>query len=319
MPASMLAVVHHSYGGSEVLQVAEMAKPAPRPTEVLVKVHAAGVNPVDWKTRAGAGMAGVAGALPLIPGWDVSGVVEEVGFGVTTLKPGDEVYGMPRFPLVAGGYAEYATAPSRQLARKPATLGHEQAAAVPLAALTAWQALVDTAKLLPGQRLLVHAAAGGVGHFAVQIAKHLGAHVVGTASAGRHAWLAELGADEVIDYASTEFETAVEDVDVVLDPVGADRRTSFRSLRTLRSGGLLISLNGTSPELVAAAGERGVRTSALLVEPDGTALELIADLIDTGSLTVELDRCFSLGDAAEAHEYGERGHARGKVVLRVVG
>lgn len=234
------------------------------------------------------------------------------------MKPGDEVYGMPRFPLIAGGYAEYVTAPSRQLARKPVTLSHEQAAAIPLAALTAWQAIVDTARLVRGQRLLVHAAAGGVGHFAVQIAKHLGAHVFGTASAARHSWLAELGADKIVDYATTEFEKTVKDVDVVLDPIGDDRRTSFRSLQTLRSGGLLISLNGTSPELVAAAAAQDVRTSALLVEPDGTALGLIADLIDTGSLTVEVDQSFSLGDVTKAHEYGERGHARGKIVLRVI-
>src|SRR3954470_13152255 len=171
----MRAVTQHTFGGPEVLRVAEVPKPVPLPTEVLVRVHAAGVNPVDWKTRAGQGMAGVLGEPPFILGWDVAGVVEEVGFGVTTLSPGDEVYGMPWFPRAAGAYAEYVTAPSRHFTRKPATITMAQAAAVPLAALTAWQAVVDTAKIADGQRVLITAAAGGVGHFAVQFARLRGA------------------------------------------------------------------------------------------------------------------------------------------------
>jgi len=197
--SSMSAVVQHQFGGPQVLRLEQVPRPRPLPTEVLVRVHAAGVNPVDWKTRAGSGMAGVVGEPPFVLGWDVSGVVEQVGYGVTTLAPGDEVYGMPWFPRAAGGYAEYVTAPSRQFARKPSTVGHAQAAAVPLAALTAWQVLVDTARVEPGQRVLIHAAAGGVGHFAVQLAKHLGARVIGTASARHHDWLTGLGADELVD------------------------------------------------------------------------------------------------------------------------
>lgn len=316
---SMRAVVQHTLGGPEVLSVQRVPRPEPLPTEVRVKVHAAGVNPVDWKTRAGAGMAGVLGEPPFILGWDVSGVVEKVGFGVTTLQEGDEVYGMPWFPRAAGGYAEYVTAPARQFARKPTSVSHEQAAAVPLAALTAWQALVDAAHVRPGQRVLVHAAAGGVGHLAVQFAKHLGAHVVGTARAGGHDWLTKLGADELIDYTTVRFEDAVSDVDVVLDLVGDHHDdTSTRSLDVLRPGGLLVAVPaGVSPELAAAAEAKGMRVSPFLVEPDGPALTAIGALIDSGEVVVEVEEVFPLEQVAEAHTRGESNRTRGKLVLRV--
>ena len=317
--STMRAVVQDTTGGPEVLRVAEVERPRPLPTEVLVRVRAAGVNPVDWKTRQGAGMAGVLGEPPFILGWDVSGVVEEVGFGVTTLAPGDEVYGMPWFPREAGGYAEFVTAPSRQFAVKPATLSHDEAAAVPLAALTAWQILVDTARVTAGQRVLVHAAAGGVGHFAVQFARHLGARVVGTARESRHEWLRRLGAAELVDYTAQRFEDVVEDVDVVIDLLGEDLdATSTRSLKVLRKGGLLVAVpGGVGPELRRAADERGVRTSGFLVEPDGAALTAIAALIDKGEVAVEVEDVFPLEEAARAHARGEDGHTRGKLVLRV--
>ncbi|WP_408607340.1 NADP-dependent oxidoreductase [Kitasatospora mediocidica] len=317
----MRAVVQHTFGGPDVLRVEEVARPEPLPTEVLVRVHAAGINPVDWKTRGGTGMAGILGEPPFVLGWDVSGVVEAVGFGVTTLKAGDEVYGMPWFPRAAGGYAEYVTAPARQFARKPATVGHEVAAAVPLAALTAWQAVVDTADVRAGQRVLITAAAGGVGHLAVQFAKHLGAHVIATASGGRHAWLKELGADEVIDYHAVRFEDVVRDVDVVIDLVGDDPdRTGTRSLETLRPDGLLVAVPaGVSTELAEAAAARGVRVTPFLVEPDGPALRRIADLIDAGEVSVEVEEVFPLERAAEAHARGESLRTRGKLVLRVTG
>ncbi|MGK7234902.1 NADP-dependent oxidoreductase [Streptomyces hygroscopicus] len=317
--STMRAVVQDTTGGPEVLRVAEVERPRPLPTEVLVRVRAAGVNPVDWKTRQGAGMAGVLGEPPFILGWDVSGVVEEVGFGVTTLAPGDEVYGMPWFPREAGGYAEFVTAPSRQFAVKPASLSHEEAAAVPLAALTAWQILVDTARVTAGQRVLVHAAAGGVGHFAVQFARHLGARVVGTARESRHEWLRRLGAAELVDYTAQRFEDVVEDVDVVIDLLGEDLdATSTRSLKVLRKGGLLVAVpGGVGPELRRAADERGVRTSGFLVEPDGAALTAIAALIDKGEVAVEVEDVFPLEEAARAHARGEDGHTRGKLVLRV--
>ncbi|MBS2548497.1 NADP-dependent oxidoreductase [Catenulispora sp. NL8] len=315
----MRAVVQDSFGGPEVLRVESVPRPEPLPTEVLVRVHAAGINPVDWKTRGGTGMAGVLGAPPFVLGWDVSGVVEAVGFGVTTLRVGDEVYGMPWFPRAAGGYGEYVTAPARQFARKPAAASHEQAAAVPLAALTAWQALVDTADVRAGQRVLVHAAAGGVGHFAVQLAKHLGAHVIATASSARHEWLRELGADEAVDYREVRFEDVLRDIDVVIDLVGdAHDKTSLRSLEVLRPGGLLVAIPaGVSPELAEAAAERGVRVTPFLVEPDGPALARIAELIDAGQVVVEVAAVFPLEQAAQAHIQGEGGRTRGKLVLRV--
>jgi NADPH:quinone reductase-like Zn-dependent oxidoreductase len=320
MPSdTMRAVVQDAFGGPEVLQVRQAPRPAPLPTEVAVRVHAAGINPVDWKTRAGAGMAGVLGDPPFTLGWDVSGVVEEVGFGVTTLEVGDEVYGMPWFPRVAGAYAEYVTAPARQWARKPATVDHVHAAAVPLAALTAWQALVDTAHVQAGQRVLVTAAAGGVGHFAVQLARHLGAHVIATASAARHVWLKELGAEETIDYTTTRFEDAATDVDVVIDLVGdAHDRTSTRSLKVLRPGGLLVAVPaGVSPELARAAEAAGVRVTPFLVEPDGAALTTIAGLIDAGQVAVEVAEAFSLEQVGTAHERLATGRTRGKLVLTV--
>ncbi|GAA2689512.1 NADP-dependent oxidoreductase [Streptomyces lunalinharesii] len=248
----------------------------------------------------------------------MSGVVEEVGFGVTTLKAGDEVYGMPWFPRVANAYAEYVTAPARQFARKPAALDHVHAAAVPLAALTAWQAVVDTAHVQAGQRVLV-TAAGGVGHFAVQFARHLGADVIATASAARHPWLKELGANETIDYTTTRFEDAATGVDVVIDLVGDDHdQTSTRSLKVLRPGGLLVAIPaGVSPELAQGAEAAGVRVTPFLVEPDGAALATIAHLIDAGHVAVEVAETFPLEQAGTAHARGESGRTRGKLVLTV--
>ncbi|MEV6783132.1 NADP-dependent oxidoreductase [Streptomyces sp. NPDC051098] len=318
---TMRAITQDTLGGPDVLRLAEVARPEPLPTEVLVRVHAAGVNPVDWKTREGGGMAGVLGEPPFVLGWDVSGVVEAVGFGVHTLEVGDEVYGMPWFPRQAGAYAEYVTAPARQFVRKPSTVGHDLAAAVPLAGLTAWQALVDAARVEPGQRVLVHAAAGGVGHFAVQFAKQLGAHVIGTAREAKHDWLRSLGADELVDYTAVRFEDAVKDVDVVIDLIGDGvEETSTRSLATLRPGGTLVAVpSGVSPELVAAAEARGLMAKPYLVEPDGPSLARIAALIDEGTVRVEVEDVLPLAEAAEAHRRGEQGRTRGKLVLHVAG
>lgn len=316
---AMRAISQDEFGGPEVLHAVEVSRPQPLPTEVLVRVQAAGVNPVDFKTRAGGGMAGVLGEPPFILGWDVSGVVEEVGFGVHTLEVGDEVFGMPWFPRQAGAYAEYVTAPARHFTRKPSTLGHDAAAAVPLAALTAWQVLVDTAKVQPGQRVLVHAAAGGVGHFAVQFAKHLGAHVIGTARENKHDWLSKLGADELVDYTAVRFEEAVRDVDVVVDLVGDEHGdNSIRSLDTLRPGGLIVAVpSGVSPDLASRAQARGLRATPYLVEPDGHELADIAKLIDAGEVSVEVEDVLALEQAAEAHRRGEESRTRGKLVLHV--
>lgn len=316
----MRAVRQHTLGGPQVLTVEQVPRPVPLPTEVLVRVQAAGVNPVDWKTRGGTGMAGVLGDPPFVLGWDVAGVVEQVGYGVTTLTPGDEVYGMPWFPRAAGAYADYVTAPARQFARRPAELSAVQAAALPLAALTAWQALVDTAAVAPGQRVLVTAAAGGVGHLAVQIGRHLGAHVIAVASGRHRDWVTGLGAKEFVDYTRGPFEQAIGDVDVVLDLVGDDHdATGTRALSTLRPGGLLVAVPGLSAAQVRASADRGTRVTPFLVEPDGAALARIAALAAAGELQVEVAQVFPLEAAAEAHAQGETGRTRGKLVLDVAG
>ncbi|MFI8423491.1 NADP-dependent oxidoreductase [Streptomyces sp. NPDC085479] len=307
----MRAVVVEQWGGPENLVERETERPEPGLNEVLVRVHAAGVNPVDWKTRAGGALIEW-GAVPAV-GWDVSGTVEAVGPGVGLFRPGDEVFGMPLFPRQAGGYAEYVVAPARHLASKPATLTHVEAAALPLAALTAWQALVDTADVRPGERVLVHAAAGGVGHFAVQIAKARGAYVIGTASAAKHDLVRELGADEVIDYREARFEDVVTGVDVVLDGLGGE--TARRSLTVLREGGRLITLPG--PDDVPADVPDGVRAVWVLVEPDHLGLREITALVEQGRLRPVIDTVLPLAEAAKAHELGERGRTTGKIVLTV--
>jgi NADPH:quinone reductase-like Zn-dependent oxidoreductase len=234
---------------------------------------------------------------------------------MTRFAIGDRVFGMPRFPRLAGAYAEYVTSPSRQLARTPDGLTDMQAAGLPLAGLTAWQSLVDVAEVGEGDRVLIHAAAGGVGHLAAQIAKARGAYVIGTARAAKHEYLRELGVDEPIDYTAGRFEEAVSDVDVVLDLVGGDEH-GLRSLETLREGGLLISVPGGLPDAVAAAArERSKRATGVQVEPDYCALESLGALVDDGRLTVTVDETFPLAQASEAHQRLEEGRTRGKIVL----
>lgn len=313
MNTRMRAIRQDRFGGPDVLTLVDVEQPKPMPTEVLVRIHAAGVNPVDWKTRSGHGPLR---KPPFVLGWDVSGVVEALGPGVTRFEVGDAVYGMPRFPHEAGAYAEYLTSRSRQIALKPASLTHVEAAALPLAGLIAWQTLVDTARLQPGQRVLVHAAAGGVGHLAVQIAKARGAYVIGTARADKHEFLRSLGVDEPVDYTTTDVFEAVRDVDVVVDLVGGE--TGRRSLANLRPGGLLVSVpSGASQEVLAEAERIGVRATGILVEPDGHALEELAALVESGKLRIEVDTVLPLEQVARAHEIGETGRVRGKIVLTV--
>ncbi|MEV7612454.1 NADP-dependent oxidoreductase [Streptomyces sp. NPDC089799] len=313
----MLAVTQTGFGGPEVLRVTETARPEPGPAEVLVRVHAAAVNPTDVWHRATGGLAGTGG--PPVPlGWDLSGTVEAVGIGVTLFRPGDEVFGMPRHPVPAGAYAEYATSPSRHLAHKPAGLDHVRAAALPLAALTARQALVDTADVRPGQRVLVHAAAGGVGHLAVQIAKARGAYVIGTASAAKHGFVRSLGADEVIDYRTTDFVTAATDIDVVVDTVGGEYGP--RSLRTLRPGGIVVSLASPAEAALAGEAERlGVRAVFMAVEADHAGMAEIAALAADGRLRPHIAGTFPLAEAGKAHELSASGRTVGKIVLTTSG
>jgi NADPH:quinone reductase-like Zn-dependent oxidoreductase len=293
----MRAVQVTRFGGPDVLVCADVAQPAPISTEVLVRVIAAGVNPVDGKTRRGEGVARWVGPPPFIPGWDVCGVVEAMGYGVTRFKEGDIVYGMPRFPRDAGAYAEYVAAPSRQFARIPDGISPVEAAALPLAALTAWQCLVDTANIRTGQTVLVHGAGGGVGHLAVQIANALGALVLTT------------GRDD-------QGALKTRDADVALDLVGgADTRELVSSLRP---GGLLLAVaDGADDEVKAEARRRGVRVQEPLVEPDGHALVEIAKLVGSGALRVMVAETFPLERARAAHERLERGGVRGKLVLEV--
>jgi NADPH:quinone reductase-like Zn-dependent oxidoreductase len=321
--ATMRAVGINRFGGAEELTCLTVPRPAPLPTEVLVRVHAAGVNPLDLRTRAGlpTPAAAALGAPPHILGWDVSGVVEATGAGEFLFAPGDEVFGLLWLPRPAGAYAEYVTAPSRQFARKPAAIDHDHAAGIPLAGLTAWHALIDIADLQPGQRVLIHAAGGGVGHLAVQLARHLGAHVTATASSAKHDWLRSLGAAEVIDYRVTPFEQVAHGIDVVLDLVGmAQPDTALRSLQVLRPGGLFIGVAPRRPDGFAdRAASAGVRVAPEpLVEPDGHGLAELARLVDAGELIVHLDRVFPLDQAAKAHAHAEGG-ATGKTVLHVVG
>ncbi|MET9390474.1 NADP-dependent oxidoreductase [Streptomyces sp. NPDC006624] len=308
---TMRAVSQDVLGGPEVLKTVEIERPAPRPNEVLVRVRAAGVNPTDWKHRA---TGGFLGEPPFVLGWDVSGVVEAVGIGVAAFAPGDEVFGMLPYPFGHGSHAEYVIAPVRALTRKPAGLDHVQAGALPLVSLTAWQALTEHADLRPGQRVLVHAAAGGVGHVAVQIAKERGAYVIGTASAGKHEFLRELGADEAVDYRETDFAEAVKDVDVVLDTIGGD--TSVRSLRVLRPGGVVVSILPVGSDDFTREAERlGVRAVRMLVDADRAGMEAIARLAESGTLRATIAGTFPLAAAAEAHESGDTGRTTGKLVL----
>lgn len=308
--ATMKAIRYHEFGGPSVLKYEDAPRPTPKANEVLIKVYAAGVNPVDWKIRAGKVARGV--TLPVIPGFDASGVIEEVGAEVKDFKKGDEVFAFTALPR-GGAYAEYCVALPNEVARKPASIDHVRAAGVPLAALTAWQALFDAAKLRPGQTVLVHAGAGGVGHFAIQLAKAKGAKVIATASAGNLAFLKELGADQAIDYKAQKFDEIVKDVDVVLDSIGGE--TLNRSYAVVKEGGYVVSIvQAPDPEKLKA---RNLKGSNMLVKPNTTQLAEIAALIDAGKVKPTVGETFKLEDAAKAHELSETGHARGKIVLKV--
>ncbi|MFI0847309.1 NADP-dependent oxidoreductase [Mesorhizobium sp. IMUNJ 23232] len=306
----MRAIVQTTVGGPEVLTVSEVPTPRPVAGQVLVKVKAAGVNPVDVAVRAG--YYPLLGEPPFTIGWDVAGTVEAVGDGVTAFKAGDDVFGMPYFPKQAAAYAEYAVAPADQLATKPKALDFDQAGGLPLAGLTAWQALVDAADIKAGHRVLIHAAAGGVGHLAVQIAKAQSAYVIATASTEKLDFVRSLGADEVIDYTTTDFTTAVRDIDIVLEPIGGDH--AALSLKTLRPGGIIAALLTPSDAAKAEIDRSGARFARVGVRPDGTALGELAKLANAGKLKVHVAKAFPLEQAGAAHTFlGTK--PIGKVVL----
>ena len=308
----MKAVRVHEYGGVDVLRLEDAPRPDPGPGEVLVRVHAAAVNPVDWKVRAGYLREWMKYKLPMIPGWDFSGVVESAGPGADGWRAGMEVYARPDLSR-DGAYAEYIAVRESEIAAKPKSVDHVQAAAIPLAALTAWQALFDAGGLRAGQRVLIHAAAGGVGHFAVQLAKWKGAFVAGTASARNHDFLRQLGADQLIDYTSVRFEDVARDFDVVLDTLAGETRS--RSWGVLKKGGILVTVLGQPSQEDAKA--HGVRAAGIFVQPNPKQLAEIATLVDSRKLKPNIDGVFPLAEAAKAHALGETNHVRGKLVLRV--
>ncbi|HVW46971.1 MAG TPA: NADP-dependent oxidoreductase [Solirubrobacterales bacterium] len=311
----MKAIVQHEFGGPEVLRLEEVRAPEPIPTEVQVRVRAAGVNPVDFKSREGKGASSSMGGFPLTVGWDVGGEVTEVGRGVTRFAVGDEVFGMPWFPREAGAYAEFVTAPSRHFERKPHALSIEEAGALPLAGLTAWQIIVDTIRVQEGDDVLIHGGAGGVGHLAVQIAAARGANVFATARREQADFLAGLGAARTLDYRDDDFDAQLAELDSVIDFTG---RYGERSLATLRPGGTLVSVpSGVGPDLGEVAKEQHKRATGFLVEPDPVGLAGLCDLIERGKLEIEVDAVFDLERAADAHRYAEGSHGAGKIVLRV--
>jgi NADPH:quinone reductase-like Zn-dependent oxidoreductase len=308
----MKAVTIHEFGGPEVLRFEDVPRPKPAAGEVLIKVFATSVNPIDWKIRDGLRKEKFPTTFPLILGVDVSGEIEEVGSNVQKFKKGDEVYSRPD-PTKNGAYAEYVAVDASQVSLKPKTIDHNKAAAVPLASLTAWQGLFDFGQLQPKQKVLIHAAAGGVGTFAVQFAKWKGAYVIGTASQENIEFVKLLGADEVIDYKNEPFEKKIKDIDLVFDTIGGD--TQKRSLKVLKDGGRLITT--LKPENQDEARSKNIHIEGYTAQSYPAELEQIAQLIDAGKVQPVISKTMRLEQAAEAQELNKEGHTRGKIVLKV--
>jgi len=304
----MKAIQIHSYGGPEVLKVEEVARPQLDPHDVLIKVYASGVNPIDWKAREGL----TKHSLPFIPGWDVSGVVEETGPAVKNFKKGDEVYSRPDMKG-NGSYAEYVACQDDELGHKPTSIDHIAAAAIPLAGLTAWQGLFTHGKLRPGQRLLILGASGGVGSFAIQFAKARGAYVIGTTSEANLSFIRELGADEAIDYHKRGYENLIMHVDMVFDTIGGEAQRN--TLRLLRPGGILVTT--LKVEDKDAFERKGIYITGMMGQSNPEDLEAIAKLVDEGKVRPFIQKVFPLEKAADASRMSQEGHVRGKIVLRV--
>ena len=307
----MKAVQINDFGNRSVLALNNIAIPTPADNEVLIKVKSAAVNPVDWKIREGYLQPLLNHSLPLILGWDVSGEIAAIGGQVTSLKVGDAVYSRPDIAK-NGSYAEYMTVAADEVAIKPNSLSWQEAAGVPLAALTAWQSLYDFAKLVPGERVLIHAGSGAVGQFAIQLAKLRGATVYTTTSAKNTDLVLGLGADHVIDYRQEDF-SELKDLDVVFDTIGGE--TQANSWKTLKKGGRLVSITDNPDEAIAA--QHGVSASFCFVQPNREQLEKLAEFADAGQLKVSIDSEFSLEQVAEAHERSETGRAQGKIIINV--
>lgn len=317
--ATMKAVRMHAFGDIDVLRYEEVEQPLPQAEEVLVRVHAAGINPVDWGARSypmpsTTGAAGV--VLPYTLGWDLAGSVVALGAGVTHFTIGEAVYSMSRFPREAGAYSEYTAVPVSDLARKPEHLTYQQAAAAPMSALTAWQALFDAAELQAGQTVFIPGGAGGVGHFAIQLAKWKGARVITTTSTRNIAFVQDLGADVVIDYTRQTIAEALQEVDVVLDMMSED--VLKEAFRGVKRGSRVVSLIRAHKELGEQLAEQaGAHFTFILVHPSGEQLTRIANLCDGGQLKVFIETTFPLQDVAKAHKLSEGRHVRGKLVLTI--
>jgi NADPH:quinone reductase-like Zn-dependent oxidoreductase len=310
VPKMMKAIVAHEYGGPEVLKYEEASVPEAKDNEVLVRVVACGVNPADPLVVSGKYAKEFGTHLPLIPGYDVAGVVVKTGAKIDKLKVGDRVYG---YALFGGGWAEYAVLADWEAALMPKSTAFTEAAAVPLAALTAWQALVDTAQLSAGQTVLIHGGSGGVGSFAIQIAKARGARVIATASTANQDLLKQLGADVAVDYTKTKFEDVAKDVDVVLDSVGGE--TLARSYAVVKKGGIVATLVARldRPELE----KRGIHGAGIAVKPSADELAQISRLIDEKKIKPIVSEVIPLADAAKADEQAETHHTRGKIVIKI--
>lgn len=307
---TMQAVQIHEFGEPDVLEVHEIAVPTPAEDEILVRVHAAAINPVDTSIRAGRANSLSGATLPYVPGFDISGEVVQIGSAASPFSVGEKVFAMLSLRR-GGGYAEYALVKNAEAARVPESASHEEAASIPLVALTAWQALFETANLQAGQTVLIHAGAGGVGSVAVQLAKWRGARIVATASEYNHEFLREIGVDIPVDYRTQRFEDFVDEVDVVLDPIGGD--TQLRSIAVLKEGGSLVSIVGLHPD--ARNQRNDVSVSSILVEANGTQLQTIADLIDEDIIDPVVSYRFSPDQAPQAHEQSQTRRTRGKIVL----
>jgi NADPH:quinone reductase-like Zn-dependent oxidoreductase len=308
---SMKAIVIHEYGGPEVLKYEDVPQPEPKDDQLLIRVIAAGVNPVDGMIRSGM-FSNEHRAFPIILGGDVAGVVERVGTNITKFKVGDPVFAYVSLDN-SGGYAQYALVTEREAAPKPKSLTYMEAAAVPIVALTAWQALVDTAKLASDQTVLIHGGSGGVGTFAIQIAKTRGAKVIATASTANQELLKQLGADVAIDYTKQKFEDIAQSVDVVLDSIGKD--TLARSYGVVKKGGIIVSLVARPDQ--SKLEKHGIRGEALSVDPNSEELTEIGKLIDEKKIKVVVSQTFPLSEAKKAQEQVATGHTRGKIVLKV--
>lgn len=314
----MKAAIINEFGPAEVLEITDVEKPVANENEVLIKVKSIGINPVDTKVRAGTSGISKQISLPAILGWDISGVIENVGKNVNGFKTGDAVFGCVGFPALGNAYAEYTIANPDLLALKPKNISFEEAAAIPIAGLTAYQAINDELKVLPGQRILIQAAAGGVGHLAVQFAKLNGAFVAGTASEKNEKFLKSLGVDQFIDYKKEKFEELLHDLDSAIDAMGGE--VLYKTISCVKRGGIVVCLPSSTkndPKAIQIANERNIKLIWPMMRSNGEQLAIIAQLLQEKKIRIFVDKIFTLDQIAWAHKAVETHATRGKVVVKV--